>query len=243
MIIFPAIDLKAGQCVRLALGDMDRATIFNDNPPAQARDFAASGASWLHMVDLDGAFAGDNRNAQAIEAILNAVPQMKIQLGGGIRTRTSIDTWLDKGVHRIVMGTAALKDPQLVKAAAQDYPGQIVVAVDAKDGFVAVEGWAETSDIAVVDLAKRFEDAGVAALLYTDVSRDGMLAGVNVAATKALADATHIPVIASGGLAGIDDVIALKDAIKNTTGTIEGVIAGRALYDGRLDLSTALKAA
>lgn len=243
MIIFPAIDLKAGQCVRLALGDMDQATIYNDDPAAQARNFAASGADWLHMVDLDGAFAGDNRNAQAIEAILAAVPQMKIQLGGGIRNRATIDAWIEKGVRRVVMGTAALKDPQLVKEAAQAYPGQIVVAVDAKDGFVAVEGWAETSDISVADLAKRFEDVGVAALLYTDVSRDGMLAGVNVEATKALANVTSIPVIASGGLAGMDDIHALKTAIQETTGTIEGVIAGRALYDGRLDLNAALEAA
>jgi len=243
MIIFPAIDLKAGQCVRLALGDMDQATIYNDDPAAQARNFAASGADWLHMVDLDGAFAGDNRNAQAIEAILAAVPQMNIQLGGGIRNRATIDAWIEKGVRRVVMGTAALKDPELVKEAAQAYPGQIVVAVDAKDGFVAVEGWAETSDISVVDLAKRFEDAGIAALLYTDVSRDGMLAGVNIAATKALADATSIPVIASGGLAGVDDIHGLKAAIETTKGTIEGVIAGRALYDGRLDLSAALEAA
>ncbi|MGD8325561.1 MAG: 1-(5-phosphoribosyl)-5-[(5-phosphoribosylamino)methylideneamino] imidazole-4-carboxamide isomerase, partial [Sphingomonadales bacterium] len=200
MIVFPAIDLKAGQCVRLALGDMNQATVFNDNPPEQARDFAAAGADWLHMVDLDGAFAGDNRNAQAIDAILAAVPQMNIQLGGGIRNRETIEAWLEKGVRRVVMGTAALKDPELVKEAAKAHPGRIVVAVDAKDGFVAVEGWAETSDIAVIDLAKRFEGVGVAALLYTDVSRDGMLAGVNVEATKALADATSIAVIASGGL-------------------------------------------
>lgn len=243
MIVFPAIDLKAGQCVRLALGDMNQATVFNDNPPEQARDFAAAGADWLHMVDLDGAFAGDNRNAQAIEAILAAVPQMNIQLGGGIRNRATIEAWLDKGVRRVVMGTAALKDPELVKEAAKAHPGRIVVAVDAKDGFVAVEGWAETSDMPVIDLAKRFEDAGVAALLYTDVSRDGMLAGVNVEATKALADATSIAVIASGGLAGMDDIHALKLAEKETTGCIEGVIAGRALYDGRLDLSASLEAA
>jgi phosphoribosylformimino-5-aminoimidazole carboxamide ribotide isomerase len=243
MIVFPAIDLKAGQCVRLALGDMNQATVFNDNPPEQARDFAAAGADWLHMVDLDGAFAGDNRNAQAIDAILAAVPQMNIQLGGGIRNRETIEAWLEKGVRRVVMGTAALKDPELVKEAAKAHPGRIVVAVDAKDGFVAVEGWAETSDIAVIDLAKRFEGVGVAALLYTDVSRDGMLAGVNVEATKALADATSIAVIASGGLAGMDDIHTLKLAAKETKGCIEGVIAGRALYDGRLDLSAALGAA
>lgn len=241
MILFPAIDLKGGQCVRLALGDMNRATVFNDDPAAQAASFRKQGTTWLHMVDLDGAFAGDNRNGEAIDAVLRSVPDLKIQLGGGIRTRESIDAWLEKGVTRVVMGTAALKNPDLVKEAARAYPGRIVVAVDAHGGKVAVEGWAEVSELDVADLAKRFEDAGVASVLYTDVARDGMLTGLNVEATIALANACSLPVIASGGLAGIEDIHLLHEAAKSCTGTIEGVIAGRALYDGRLQLDAAMR--
>ncbi len=239
MIIFPAIDLKGGQVVRLAEGDMARATVYADDPATQARAFAAAGAEWLHVVDLDGAFAGEGRNVAAVEAILGAFPG-KVQLGGGIRTRDSIERWLGLGVERVVMGTAALDDPALVRAAAAAHPGRIVVAVDAKGGLVATRGWANVSTLAVADLARRFEDAGVAALLFTDVGRDGLLNGVNLEATVELARATALPVIASGGVAGLADIKALRAQAHHG---IEGVICGRAIYDGRLALGEALEAA
>ena len=236
LIIFPAIDLKGGQVVRLAEGDMDRATVYGDNPAAQALLFAEAGAGHLHVVDLDGAFAGNSVNGDAVKAIVEAFPG-HVQLGGGIRTRESIERWFDLGVARVVIGTAALDNPELVRDAARDFPGGIVVAVDARDGLVATKGWADVSDVPVVDMARRFEDAGVAALLFTDVGRDGLLKGCNVEATVDLARATDIPVIASGGVAGISDIHML--AIHARDG-IEGVITGRALYDGRLDLKAAL---
>ena len=236
LIVFPAIDLKGGQVVRLAEGDMDRATVYGDDPAAQAMLFAEAGAQHLHVVDLDGSFAGHAVNADAVESIVRTFPG-HVQLGGGIRNRASVERWFDLGVSRIVVGTAALKDPDFVKEVARDFPGGIVVAVDARDGFVATDGWAEKSDMEVLDLARRFEDAGVAALLFTDVGRDGMLKGCNVQATVDLARATDIPVIASGGVAGIGDIRML--AIHAVDG-IEGVITGRALYDGRLDLATAI---
>jgi phosphoribosylformimino-5-aminoimidazole carboxamide ribotide isomerase len=243
LIIYPAIDLKGGQVVRLAEGDMDRATIYGDDPAAQARLFADAGATHLHVVDLDGAFAGKAVNAGAVEAILKAFPG-KVQVGGGIRDRASVDRWLGLGVDRVVIGTAALDHPDFVRAAATELPGRIVVAVDARGGFVATKGWADVSEVLVTDLAHRFADVGVAALLFTDVGRDGMLKGCNVAATQALAHATPIPVIASGGVAGIEDVEALLVARAGIAeGGIEGVITGRALYDGRLDLAEALRMA
>lgn len=236
IIVFPAIDLKDGQVVRLAEGDMARATVYGDDPAAQALRFAEVGAEFLHVVDLDGAFAGEARNAQAVAAIVERFPG-HVQLGGGIRDRAAIERWFLSGVSRIVIGTAALTDPELVRAAARDFPGGIVVAVDARDGFVATAGWADVSEVRVEEMARRFEDAGVAALLFTDVGRDGLLKGCNVEATVDLARATRIPVIASGGVKGIADIHAL--AIHAPSG-IEGVICGRALYDGRLDLATAL---
>ncbi len=239
LIVFPAIDLKGGQVVRLAEGDMDRATVYGDDPAAQALAFAEQGATYLHMVDLDGAFAGEAVNAAAVESVVKAFPG-HVQLGGGIRTRASIDRWIELGVARVVIGTAALDDPELVREAARDLPGQIVVAVDARDGLVATKGWADVSDVEIADMGRRFEDAGVAALLFTDVGRDGLLKGCNVQATVDLARAVDIPVIASGGVAGIGDIRML--AIHAVDG-IEGVITGRALYDGRLDLATALAVA
>lgn len=236
LIVFPAIDLKGGQVVRLAEGDMDRATVYGDDPAAQAMLFAEAGAQHLHVVDLDGSFAGRAVNAEAVESIVRTFPG-HVQLGGGIRNRESVERWFDLGVSRIVIGTAALKDPDFVKAAARDFPGGIVVAVDARDGFVATDGWAEKSDMEVIDLARRFEDAGVAALLFTDVGRDGLLKGCNVQATVDLARATDIPVIASGGVAGIADIRMLSIHARDG---IEGVITGRALYDGRLDLAAAI---
>ena len=234
MIVLPAIDLKGGQVVRLAEGDMDRATVNGDDPAAQARSFAAAGATHLHVVDLDGAFAGASINGDAVRGIVAAFPGT-LQLGGGIRDRAGVERWLDLGVARVVIGTAAVKDPDLVRGVARDFPGRIVVAVDARDGFVATEGWADVSDMTATDLARRFEDAGVAALLFTDVGRDGLLKGCNVDATVALAAAVDVPVIASGGVAGIEDIVALKGRPG-----IEGVITGRALYDGRLDLAEAV---
>ena len=225
--------------VRLAEGDMDRATVYGDDPAAQALLFADAGAEYLHMVDLDGAFAGEAVNAAAVESVVKAFPG-HVQLGGGIRTRESIERWFDLGVSRVVIGTAALDDPELVRTAAHDFPGGIVVAVDARDGMVATKGWADVSDVSVIDMGRRFEDAGVAALLFTDVGRDGMLKGCNVHATVDLARAVDIPVIASGGVAGIADIHIL--ALHARDG-IEGVITGRALYDGRLDLATALAVA
>ncbi len=243
LIVFPAIDLKGGQVVRLAEGDMDRATVYGSDPAAQARAFAAAGATHLHVVDLDGAFAGRAVNAAAVEAIVAAFPG-KVQLGGGIRERAAVDHWLALGVDRVVIGTAALDHPDFVREAARDLPGRIVVAVDARDGFVATQGWAEVSEVRVVALAEQFADAGVAALLFTDVGRDGLLKGCNVEATQALAHATAIPVIASGGVAGIEDIEALMVARSGIAeGGIEGVITGRALYDGRLDLAQALMVA
>ena len=237
--IFPAIDLKAGQVVRLAEGDMARATVYADDPGAQAQAFAAAGATALHVVDLDGAFAGASVNGAAVERIVAAFAG-RVQVGGGVRTRGGIERWLEIGVARVVLGTAALDDPALVKAAAAAHPGRIVVAVDARDGMVATHGWSRASTVAVAELAARFEDAGVAALLFTDVGRDGMLRGVNLEATVALARATALPVIASGGVAGAEDIAAL---VAHAAVGIEGVICGRALYDGRLRLADALRLA
>ncbi len=236
MILFPAIDLKNGEAVRLQQGDMARATVFNRDPAAQARAFAEQGFEYLHVVDLDGAFAGKPMNAAAVERILGAV-KIPVQLGGGIRDRATIDAWLGKGIARVIIGTAAVRDPALVKNAARAHPGRVAVGLDARDGKVAVEGWAETSELTVLDIARRFEDAGVAAIIYTDVARDGMLKGLNLDATIALADAVSIPVIASGGLASIEDVRAL---LEPRAQKLEGAIAGRALYDGRLDAADAL---
>ena len=239
MIVFPAIDLKAGQVVRLAEGDMDRATVYGDDPAQQALRFARAGATHLHVVDLDGAFAGKSRNRAAVEAVVAAFPG-QLQLGGGIRTPAAVEGWLALGVARVVIGTAALTDPAFVRAMAARHPGRIVVAVDARDGMVATAGWAELSDVPVAEMAARFEDAGVAALLFTDIGRDGLLTGCNVEATVALARATRLPVIASGGVAGIADIRALAG---HESDGIEGVITGRALYDGRLDLAEALSVA
>ncbi|GAA4643058.1 1-(5-phosphoribosyl)-5-[(5-phosphoribosylamino) me thylideneamino]imidazole-4-carboxamide isomerase [Pontixanthobacter gangjinensis] len=236
MIVFPAIDLKQGQVVRLAEGDMDRATVYGDDPAAQAILFAEAGAEHLHVVDLDGSFAGSAQNREAVEAIVAAFPGY-VQLGGGIRTRADVEGWFDAGVARIVIGTAALKDPDFVKEMAKDFVGGIVVAVDARDGMVATDGWAEVSDVRIEDMARRFEDAGVASLLFTDIGRDGMLKGCNIDATVELAQRTDLPVIASGGVKGLDDIHILS--MQSHIG-IEGVITGRALYDGRLDLTAAL---
>jgi len=236
MIVFPAIDLKGGEVVRLAEGDMARATVYGDDPAHQARLFASAGSQYLHVVDLDGAFAGEARNRTAVEAILDAFPG-HVQLGGGIRNAVAVDGWFDLGVSRVVIGTAALNDPQFVRDMAAAYPGGIVVAVDARDGMVATHGWAEVSDVSIVDMARRFEDAGVASILFTDVGRDGLLKGCNIEATVDLARSTRLPVIASGGVKGLDDIRMLK--IHETDG-IEGVITGRALYDGRLDLGAAI---
>lgn len=234
--LYPAIDLKGGEVVRLAEGDMARATVYSADPTAQARSFTEAGAQWLHVVDLDGAFAGEARNALAVEAIL-AVTSARVQVGGGIRTLAAIERWFRLGVARVVIGTAALNDPGLVRAAASDHPGKIVIAVDARDGLVATRGWADVSDVPVADLGRRFEDAGVAALLFTDVGRDGLLTGVNIDATAALAKAVALPVIASGGLAELSEIRTLR-----TRRGITGVIAGRSLYDGRIDLKSALEA-
>ena len=236
MIVFPAIDLKGGQVVRLAEGDMARATVYGDDPAAQSLLFAEAGAQHLHVVDLDGSFAGKAENRAAVEKIVAAFPGY-VQLGGGIRTREAVEGWFDLGVARIVMGTAALKDPEFVKDMARAFEGGIVVAVDAKDGMVATEGWAEVSDVPVADLARRFEDAGVASVLFTDIGRDGLLTGCNIDATVDLARRVDIPVIASGGVKGLADIRML--AVHADEG-IEGVITGRALYDGRLDLAAAI---
>ncbi len=239
MIIYPAIDLKAGEVVRLAEGDMARATVYAADPAAQARAFADAGATHLHMVDLDASFAGSPMNRAAIEAVLAAFPG-QVQLGGGIRDRATAEGWLALGVARVLMGTAALRNPDLVRELARAYPGHIVVAVDAREGMVATHGWAELSDIAAIELAHRFEDAGVAALLFTDIGRDGMLTGCNIEATLTLARAVSVPIIASGGVAGADDIRRLAGHAHEG---IEGVITGRALYDGRLDLAQALRIA
>jgi len=236
VILFPAIDLKDGLCVRLQQGDMARATIFNRDPALQARAFEVQGFKHLHVVDLDGAFAGKPMNVTAVERILETVGQC-VQLGGGIRDMKTIEGWLEKGVNRVIIGTAAVRDPALVKEAAKRFPKRVAVGLDAKDGKVAVEGWAETSELTVLDIARRFEDAGVAAIVYTDVARDGMLQGINWDATIALADAISIPVVASGGLASIDDIRTMTEP---RASKLEGAIAGRALYDGRLDPAAAL---
>ena len=236
MILFPAIDLKEGLAVRLEQGDMARATIFHRDPAAQARAFEAQGFKYLHIVDLDGAFAGRPVNAAAVERILEAVA-IPVQLGGGIRDMATIEGWLGKGVNRVIIGTAAVRDPELVKRAARAFPDRVAVGLDARDGKVAVEGWAQASELAALDIARRFEDAGVAAIIYTDIARDGLLKGLNLDATIALADAVTIPVIASGGLASLDDVRAL---IAPRARKLAGAIAGRALYDGRLDAAAAL---
>jgi phosphoribosylformimino-5-aminoimidazole carboxamide ribotide isomerase len=236
VILFPAIDLKDGVCVRLEQGDMARATVFHRDPAAQARAFEDQGFEYLHVVDLDGAFAGKPMNAAAVERIVAQV-KIPVQLGGGIRDMTTVESWLANGISRVIIGTAAVRDPALVKAAAKKFPGRVAVGLDARDGQVAVQGWAETSELTAYDIAKRFEDVGVAALIYTDISRDGLLTGLNLDATIALADAVSIPVIASGGLASLDDVRAL---LQPRARKLAGAIAGRALYDGRLDAAAAL---
>jgi phosphoribosylformimino-5-aminoimidazole carboxamide ribotide isomerase len=236
VILYPAIDLKDGQCVRLKLGRMDEATVFNDDPAAQARAFEAQGFEWLHIVDLNGAFAGEPVNGAAVDAVLAAI-SMPVQLGGGIRDRATIDHWLEKGISRVILGTAAVRDPDLVRDACRAHPGRIAVGIDARGGKVAVEGWAEESELAAEELAARFEDAGVAAIIYTDIDRDGILKGLNLDATRALAESSSIPVIASGGLASIADIEAL---LRPENRLIAGAISGRAIYDGRLDPAAAL---
>jgi phosphoribosylformimino-5-aminoimidazole carboxamide ribotide isomerase len=239
VILYPAIDLKGGKCVRLVQGDMASATVFNTDPAAQARQFAEAGFEWLHVVDLDGAFAGRSVNGATVTAIRSAVG-LRLQLGGGIRDRTAIEHWLDLGIDRVVLGTAALRDPDLVCSAAADHPGAIAVAIDARNGRVAVEGWAETTDLGVVELARRFEGCGVAAIVHTDIARDGVLGGIDAAAAAGLARATTVPVIASGGIASLADIAALKAHEKDG---IAGAICGRALYDGRIDPAAALRLA
>lgn len=238
MILYPAIDLKGGRCVRLVQGDMDRATVFGDDPAGQAAIFAGQGFSWLHVVDLDGAFAGAPRNAEAVDAILATV-DIPVQLGGGIRDMKTLEGWLAKGVARVIIGTAAVRDPGFVREAARLHPGKVAVGIDAKDGRVAVEGWAQTSSMTAEELGRRFEDAGVAAIVYTDIARDGILKGLNVEMTLALAQAVAVPVIASGGLASIADVHRL---LEPDCALIAGAITGRALYDGRIDPLAALAA-
>jgi phosphoribosylformimino-5-aminoimidazole carboxamide ribotide isomerase len=237
VILFPAIDLKEGLAVRLEQGDMARATIFHRDPAAQARAFEQQGFEYLHVIDLDGAFAGKPMNAAAVDRILETV-SIPVQLGGGMRDTATVESWLEKGIDRVIIGTAAVRDPPFVKQVARDYPGRIAVGLDARDGKVAVEGWAETSELSVLDIARRFEDAGVSAIVYTDIARDGMLQGLNLEATVTLADAIRTPVIASGGLASLEDIKAL---LSPRAGKLAGAIAGRALYDGRLDAAKALK--
>ncbi len=236
MILYPAIDLKDGQAVRLVHGDMDQTTVFNDDPAAQARAFVAAGCQWLHLVDLNGAFAGEPVNAAPVEAILKACP-VPAQLGGGIRDMATIERWIDKGLARVILGTVAVENPGLVREAARAFPGKVAVGLDARNGRVATRGWAEETDVMVTDLAKSFEDAGIAAIIYTDINRDGAMKGPNIPATEALARAVEIPVIASGGVSSMADLTALRD-----TGVIAGAISGRALYDGAIDLGTALAA-
>ena len=236
MILYPAIDLKDGQAVRLVHGDMEQTTVFNDNPAAQALSFVDAGCEWLHLVDLNGAFEGEPVNAAPVEAILSQT-NVPAQLGGGIRDMATIERWLDKGLARVILGTVAVENPDLVRQAARAFPGKVAVGLDARNGFVATRGWAEETDIQVVDLAKKFEDAGIAAIIYTDIMRDGAMKGPNIDATAALARAVDIPVIASGCVSSMADLTALKD-----TGVISGAISGRALYDGAIDLSAALAA-
>ncbi len=237
--LYPAIDLKGGKVVRLRRGEMDQATVYAEDPGAQAAAFVAQGFSWIHVVDLDGAFAGKPANAEAVRAILAAAPGTRVQLGGGIRTMAVAQAWLAAGVARIILGSAAVKDPDFARAACIAFPGRVALGIDARDGLVATEGWAETSDVTATDLARRFEDSGAAAVIYTDIARDGMLGGVNVEATAALARAVSLPVIASGGVAGLEDIVALRAAGAG----IEGAIIGRALYDGRIEPKAALAAA
>lgn len=234
MILYPAIDLKDGQAVRLLHGDMDKTTVFNDNPAAQALEFVQAGCEWLHLVDLNGAFAGEPVNAAPVEEILKQT-KVPAQLGGGIRDMATIERWLDKGLARVILGTVAVENPELVREAARAFPNQVAVGIDARNGKVATKGWAEETDVMVTDLAKSFEDAGVAAIIYTDIMRDGAMKGPNIDATEALARAVSIPVIASGGVSSLDDLKALK-----ATGVISGAISGRALYDGAIDLNEAL---
>ena len=236
MILFPAIDLKDGQCVRLKLGDMEQATIFNDNPAAQAKSFEGQGFEWLHLVDLNGAFEGRPVNGKAIEEILQAI-SIPVQLGGGIRDLATIEHWLSRGVARVILGTIALRNPEIVREACKEFPGEIVVGIDAKAGHVAVEGWGESSTLTAIELGKRFEDAGVTAIVFTDIDRDGILKGINFEKTLELANSVNIPVIASGGLASIKDVERL---LQPDCAILEGAITGRAIYDGRLDAKAAL---
>ncbi|WP_444666843.1 1-(5-phosphoribosyl)-5-[(5-phosphoribosylamino)methylideneamino]imidazole-4-carboxamide isomerase [Cereibacter changlensis] len=236
MILYPAIDLKDGQCVRLLRGEMEAATVFGDDPAAQAAKFQAAGCEWLHLVDLNGAFAGQPVNAEAVEAILSRVT-VPVQLGGGIRDLWTIERWLEKGLARVILGTVAVEEPDLVRQAARAFPGQVAVGIDARKGRVATRGWAEETEVMVTDLARSFEDAGVAAIIYTDIDRDGAMGGPNIEATEALARAVSIPVIASGGVSSMADLTALRD-----TGVIAGAISGRALYDGAIDLAEALAA-
>lgn len=235
MILYPAIDLKDGKCVRLLRGEMSAATVFGDDPAAQAAKFEAAGCEWLHLVDLNGAFAGQPVNAAAVEAILARI-KVPAQLGGGIRDMATIEMWLEKGLARVILGTVAVEDPDLVRAAARAFPGKVAVGIDARKGFVATKGWAEETAVQATDLARSFEDAGVAAIIYTDIDRDGAMQGPNIEATHALAQAVSIPVIASGGVSRMEDLIALRD-----TGIIAGAISGRALYDGAIDLAAALR--
>ena len=236
MILFPAIDLKGGECVRLKLGNMDQATVYNQNPAAQAKTFEDQGFEYLHVVDLDGAFVGEAVNGDAVEDILAATSN-PVQLGGGIRTLKHIESWLSKGLARVILGTVAVQNPELVREACRNFPNQVAVGIDAKGGKVAVEGWAETSELSVIEMAARFEDAGVAAIIYTDIDRDGILAGINWDATLALANSTSIPVIASGGLASLDDISRMSEPNNQI---LEGAISGRALYDGRIIPAEAL---
>lgn len=235
MILYPAIDLKDGQAVRLLRGEMDKATVFNDDPAAQATSFVEAGCEWLHLVDLNGAFAGEPVNAAPVEAILKAC-RVPAQLGGGIRDMATIERWLDKGLARVILGTVAVENPELVREAARAFPNQVAVGIDARNGMVATKGWAQETDVQVTDLARSFEDAGVAAIIYTDINRDGAMQGPNVAATAALANAVSIPVIASGGVSSLADLEALRDC----DATLNGAISGRALYDGAIDLGEAL---
>ncbi|CUH50234.1 1-(5-phosphoribosyl)-5-[(5-phosphoribosylamino)methylideneamino]imidazole-4-carboxamide isomerase [Ruegeria atlantica] len=237
MILYPAIDLKDGEAVRLLRGEMDKATVFNENPAAQARAFVEAGCEWLHLVDLNGAFAGEPVNAAPVEAILREC-NVPAQLGGGIRDMSTIETWIDKGLARVILGTVAVENPNLVREAAKEFPGKVAVGIDARDGMVATKGWAEETNVKVTDLARSFEDAGVAAIIYTDINRDGAMQGPNIRATADLARAVSIPVIASGGVSSLDDLIALRDCGV----ALDGAISGRALYDGAIDLSEAIRA-